>query len=128
MSTVTSNEFPTWTTVQSEYNDAWQYSYLVGTHIEFKHGNVNSTHASSGTMKISKVFELNKNPDAPAEKVTLFVSATNIGDDVVPTSASIEIFKAVEELTIEEFRHLEGLGLGKLGRWYIGVGSNSTRK
>ncbi|TMO88646.1 carboxypeptidase-like regulatory domain-containing protein [Pseudoalteromonas spongiae] len=128
VSTVTSTEFPEWTTVQSEYNDAWQYSYLIGTRTKFKQGNVNSTHASAGTISNSEVYEVNKNPNAPAEKVTLFASATNIGDDVVPTSVTLEIYQAGEELSIKEFRHKEGLGLGKTGRWHIGVGPSTHKQ
>ena len=127
VATVISAEFPVWTTVQSEYNDAWQYIYSVGSQVEHQQGNVNSTHASTDTITFNKTFEINQSSDSSPLKVTLFASVTNIGDSIIPTSVTLEVYKAEKELTVNKFIHKEGLGYAK-DRWHIGVGGTSHKK
>lgn len=127
IATVDSEEFPQWTTVQSQYNDAWQYYFVVDGQVFTRQGNVNSTHASTGSVTYTSTVSVNQDPNSPPAAVALFTSATNIGDSVVPTTVTLEV-AIPDQLVINKFRHTEGLGLGASGRWHIGLDSSSTKK
>lgn len=124
VATVESDEFPSFTTFQSQFNDAWQFGHVAGQKVVSKQGNVNSSHASSGTISFSELYDV-----APGtNKIVLFASATNIGDGSFPTEVTVEVYAATsDDLTVGKFQHTEGLGFGD-GRWHIGVETNSSRQ
>ena len=129
VATVTSGEYPSYTSnPENPYNDAWSYTYTVGTQVEKDQGNVNTTHATQGTVTKTKVFKVNQTKGQPPEKVVLKAMATNIGDSAVATSVTLKVYKTVEELVIKKFLHKEGLGKGLSPFYYIGIASDSTRE
>lgn len=73
-----------------------------------RQGNVNSTHASTGSVTYTSTIPVNQDPNSPPAAVALFTSATNIGDDVVPTTVTLEV-AIPDQLVINKFRHTEVL-------------------
>lgn len=121
--TVSTPEYPTYTTVNSQYNDSWHYTYSVGDTIQTKQGNVNSTHASIGTITSSETIDVST---MTGTSIHLYTRSTNIGDSALSTTVTVEVFTDIKQFAINSFIHHEGLGAaGPL--WYIGVGENTHR-
>lgn len=121
---VYSAEYPNYTTINSQYNDSWQYTYNIGLNTISKQGNVNSSHSSTGTVVTSQTFNV---ANLSNRTISLYARSTNIGDSAVDTTVTLTALGDQSQLVVNTFNHRDGLGNSK-GRWYIGVGSNSTRE
>ena len=90
--TVFSEEYPDWTTKQSEYNDTWSYSVvgLPGSALSAA-GSVNLSHYTQGTVTKTSCVDVSSQAKNNAFEVSGAVSATNIGDSALPTTTTVEL-------------------------------------
>lgn len=90
--TVFSEEYPEWTTKQSQYNDTWSYSVvgLPGSALSAA-GSVNLSHYTQGTVTKTSCVDVTSLAKNNPFDVTGAVSATNIGDSALPTVTTVEL-------------------------------------
>lgn len=89
--TVSTAEYPTYTTTQSQYNDTWSYavSGLPNTALAAS-GSVNQSHYTQGTVTKTTCVDVTEQAKNAALSITGAVSATNIGDSILTTTTSVE--------------------------------------
>lgn len=90
---VTSEEFPKFTSLQSEFNDVWQFSVSVPGHPTLaRTGKVNQTHATAGEFTLNQCFKLGV-VAAGGLKVEGQIGAQNVGDSIVNTAVTVNVNK-----------------------------------
>jgi len=90
--TVSTEEYPNYTTQQSQYNDTWSYSVTgLPSKVLSTSGSVNQSHFTQGT--ITKTDCIDVSAQAKQGPITLggAVSATNIGDSNLATVTTVEL-------------------------------------
>lgn len=99
--TVQTDEYPVFTTQQSQYNDTWSYSVtgLPGAALSAS-GAVNQSHFTQGTTTKTSCVDVAKQAKDAAFDVGGAVSATNIGDDLLPTRTTVELSLACAGLKV----------------------------
>lgn len=90
--TIFTEEYPYYTTMQSQYNDTWSYSVvgLPGTSLSAS-DSVNQSHYTQGTVSKTTCVDVTNQAKNSTLDITGSVSATNIGDSSLPTITSVEI-------------------------------------
>ena len=90
--TVTTAEYPVYTTAQSQYNDTWSYAVtgLPGVNLAAA-GAVNQTHFTQGTIVKTECVDVSKQTKDGALTLGGNVSATNIGDSSLATITTVEL-------------------------------------
>ncbi|MBY0241508.1 MAG: hypothetical protein K2X55_19570, partial [Burkholderiaceae bacterium] len=90
--TVSTAEYPVYTTAQSQYNDTWSYSVtgLPGMVLSAS-GSVNQSHFTQGTVTKSDCVDVSAQTKDGPISIGGAVSATNIGDSVLATVTSVEL-------------------------------------
>lgn len=90
--TVTTAEYPVYTTAQSQYNDTWSYAVtgLPGVNLAAA-GAVNQTHYTQGTIVKTECVDVSKQTKDGALTLGGNVSATNIGDSSLATVTTVEL-------------------------------------
>ncbi|WP_255206381.1 hypothetical protein [Janthinobacterium sp. BJB401] len=99
--TVSTAEYPTYTTAQSQYNDTWSYAVtgLPGVNLAAT-GAVNQTHFTQGTIVRTECVDVSKQTEAGALSLGGNVSATNIGDSALATVTTVELSLACKGLKV----------------------------
>lgn len=99
--TVQTDEYPVYTTQQSQYNDTWSYSVtgLPGAALSAS-GAVNQSHFTQGTTTRTSCIDVAKQAKDAAFAAGGAVSATNIGDDLLPTRTTVELSLACAGLQV----------------------------
>lgn len=89
---VYTQEYPTYTTAQSQFNDTWSYSVigLPGTVLSDS-GSVNQSHYTQGTITKTACVDVSSQAKNGDLSISGAVSATNIGDSALATSTSVEV-------------------------------------
>jgi len=90
--TVFTEEYPEYTTAQSQYNDTWSYSVvgLPGSGFTAS-GSVNQSHFTQGTVTKTACVDVTNQAKNNGFNVSGSVSATNIGDSILPTTTTVEL-------------------------------------
>ena len=90
--TVFTEEYPTYTTQQSQFNDTWSYSVLglPATALSAS-GSVNQSHFTQGTITKTACVDVSAQAKTAELTISGAVSATNIGDSALPTITTIEL-------------------------------------
>jgi hypothetical protein len=101
--TVFTQEYPVWTTQQSQYNDTWSYSVtgLPGTGLSAS-GSVNQSHYTQGTITKTACVDVSDQAKNAPFTVGGQVSATNIGDSQLPTTTTVELTTACIGLKVTD--------------------------
>jgi hypothetical protein len=89
--TVTTEEYPKYTTQKSRFNDTWAYAVSGLSGVSAASGSVNDSHYTQGT--ITKEYCVNV-ANAASSAPLVFnanLSATNIGDSILPTSVTLVV-------------------------------------
>jgi hypothetical protein len=99
--TVSTAEYPVYTTAQSQYNDTWSYSVtgLPGVNLAAT-GAVNQSHYTQGTIVRTECVDVSKQTKDGALSLGGNVSATNIGDSALPTVTTVELSLACKGLKV----------------------------
>ncbi|MDN2710434.1 hypothetical protein O0880_13500 [Janthinobacterium sp. SUN118] len=105
--TVSTAEYPVYTTQQSRYNDTWSYSVvgLPGANLAAA-GAVNQSHFTQGTIVRTDCIDVSKQTQNGPLAVGGGVSATNIGDNLLPTVTRVELSLVCKGLKITKARFL----------------------
>ncbi|MFA6069447.1 MAG: hypothetical protein WC810_12760, partial [Janthinobacterium sp.] len=90
--TVSTAEYPVYTTAQSQYNDTWSYAVtgLPGVNLAAT-GAVNQTHYTQGSIVRTECVDVRKQTRDGALSLGGSVSATNIGDNALATVTTVEL-------------------------------------
>lgn len=90
--TVFTAEYPVFTTAQSQYNDTWSYAVLglPGAALSAA-GAVNQSHFTQGTVTKTECVDVTAQAKNAPFAVTGSVSATNIGDGILPTTTTVTL-------------------------------------
>lgn len=136
--TVSTAEYPQYTTAQSQYNDTWAYAVtgLPGEALSAS-GSVNQSHYTQGTISRSACIDVSARTVNGGFTVGGQVSATNIGDSALATVTTVELSTACAGLTVTEAKFtspnkdgrpvLQPLNLqGNLPGPYLSVPLNGT--
>ncbi|OEZ93257.1 hypothetical protein JAB8_03700 [Janthinobacterium sp. HH106] len=99
--TVSTAEYPVYTTAQSQYNDTWSYSVtgLPGVNLAAA-GAVNQSHFTQGTIVRTECVDVSKQTKDGALTLGGNVSATNIGDSALATVTTVELSLACKGLKV----------------------------
>ncbi|WP_240453616.1 hypothetical protein [Janthinobacterium agaricidamnosum] len=99
--TVSTAEYPVYTTAQSQYNDTWSYSVtgLPGVNLAAA-GAVNQSHFTQGTIVRTECVDVSKQTKDGALNLGGNVSATNIGDSALATVTTVELSLACKGLKV----------------------------
>ena len=99
--TVSTAEYPTYTTAQSQYNDTWSYAVtgLPGVSLAAA-GAVNQTHYTQGSIVRTECVDVSKQTKDGALNLGGNVSATNIGDSALATVTTVELSLACKGLKV----------------------------
>ncbi|MGK5060596.1 hypothetical protein ACQ4WY_27030 [Janthinobacterium sp. LB2P49] len=105
--TVSTAEYPVYTTAQSQYNDTWSYAVtgLPGVNLAAT-GAVNQTHYTQGTIVSTECVDVSKQTRDEALSLGGNVSATNIGDNALPTVTTVELSLACKGLKVTQAKFL----------------------
>lgn len=99
--TVFTEEYPEYTTKQSEFNDAWAYSVVgLPATVLSASGSVNQSHYTQGTTTRTECVDVTEQAKNGALTVSGIVSATNIGDSILPTTTTVELTLACKGLKV----------------------------
>lgn len=136
--TVFTEEYPVYTTQQSQYNDTWSYAItgLPGASLSAS-GSVNQSHYTQGSIGSSACVDVSAQAKNGAFTVSGQVSATNIGDSALPTITTVELSTGCVGLKVTEAKFtspnkdahpvLQPLNLqGNLPGPYLSVPLNGT--
>ncbi|MBE0603081.1 MAG: carboxypeptidase regulatory-like domain-containing protein [Deltaproteobacteria bacterium] len=118
--TVSTAEYPTYTTQQSRYNDSWEFKAMCGGTIFEKSGSVNNTHADNGTHHYNKDIDVSAFTKSGPINCTISAKTVNIGDGVLPTTVSVSLGDAAG-ITINSARHVSGLFQDTHGKKYFNI-------
>lgn len=101
--TVSTAEYPVYTTAQSQYNDTWSYAVtgLPGVNLAAT-GAVNQTHYTQGSIVRTECVDVSKQTEAGALSLGGNVSATNIGDSALATVTTVELSLACKGLKVTQ--------------------------
>jgi hypothetical protein len=101
--TVFTQEYPVYTTQQSQFNDTWSYSVtgLPGTGLSAS-GSVNQSHYTQGTITKTACVDVSEQAKNAPFTVGGQVSATNIGDSQLPTTTTVELTTACAGLKVTD--------------------------
>ncbi|WP_240943624.1 hypothetical protein [Janthinobacterium lividum] len=104
---VSTAEYPTYTTAQSQYNDTWSYAVtgLPGVNLAAT-GAVNQTHFTQGTIVRTECIDVSKQTKDGALSLGGNVSATNIGDSALATVTTVELGLACKGLKVTQAKFL----------------------
>lgn len=90
--TVFTEEYPEYTTAQSQYNDTWSYSVVGLPGSGFTaNGSVNQSHFTQGTVTKTACVDVTNQAKNNSFDLSGAVSATNIGDSILPTTTTVEL-------------------------------------
>ncbi|MEG1115938.1 MAG: hypothetical protein RSE46_12960, partial [Janthinobacterium sp.] len=105
--TVSTAEYPVFTTQQSRYNDTWSYAVtgLPGASLAAA-GAVNQTHYTQGTIVRTECVDVSKQTKDGALSLGGNVSATNIGDNLLATVTTVELGLACKGLKVTQAKFL----------------------
>lgn len=100
---VFTEEYPVYTSQQSQYNDTWSYAVtgLPGTALSAS-GSVNQSHYTQGTITKTACVDVSAQAKNGPFDVAGQVSATNIGDSALPTVTTVELSLACVGLKVSE--------------------------
>lgn len=86
---VATDEYPTYTTSQSQYNDTWSYSVsgLPGGATSAS-GSVNTSHYTQGTITKTQCVDVSTYTKSGPLTFQLALAATNVGDSALPTTVT----------------------------------------
>lgn len=101
--TVSTAEYPVYTTAQSQYNDTWSYAVtgLPGVNLAAT-GAVNQTHYTQGSIVRTECVDVSKQTQAGALSLGGNVSATNIGDSALATVTTVELSLVCKGLKVTQ--------------------------
>ncbi|MDO8032950.1 hypothetical protein O3297_05960 [Janthinobacterium sp. SUN128] len=101
--TVSTAEYPVYTTAQSQYNDTWSYAVtgLPGVNLAAT-GAVNQTHYTQGSIVRTECVDVTKQTQAGALSLGGNVSATNIGDSSLATVTTVELSLVCKGLKVTQ--------------------------
>ena len=95
---VTTAEFPEYTTVKSTFNDTWSYK-LTGLLKEISNsGRVNVTHAHQGTVRKTYCIDVSGLTRSADSKVSGLLNARNVGDGMLPTAVILRIAPQCDDM------------------------------
>ncbi|WP_219135269.1 hypothetical protein [Janthinobacterium sp. UMAB-60] len=105
--TVSTAEYPVYTTAQSQYNDTWSYSVtgLPGVNLAAT-GAVNQTHYTQGSIVRTECVDVSKQTKDGALSLGGNVSATNIGDSALATVTTVELSLVCKGLKVTQAKFL----------------------
>lgn len=105
--TVSTAEYPVYTTAQSQYNDTWSYAVtgLPGVNLAAT-GAVNQTHYTQGSIVRTECVDVSKQTQAGALSLGGNVSATNIGDSALATVTTVELSLVCKGLKVTQAKFL----------------------
>ena len=90
--TVTTAEYPSYTSQQSQYNDTWSYSVNGLPGLSFSGaGSVNQSHYTQGTISRTGCADVTAQAASSPITVTGQASAANVGDGALPTTAVVTL-------------------------------------
>ena len=101
--TVSTAEYPVYTTAQSQYNDTWSYAVtgLPGVNLAAT-GAVNQTHYTQGSIVRTECVDVSKQTRDGALSLGGSVSATNIGDNALATVTTVELSLVCKGLKVTQ--------------------------
>ena len=101
--TVFTQEYPVYTTQQSQFNDTWSYAVtgLPGAALSAS-GSVNQSHYTQGTITKTACVDVSGQTKNGSIAVGGQVSATNIGDNLLPTTTTVELTTACVGLKVSD--------------------------
>ncbi|WP_298408096.1 hypothetical protein [Janthinobacterium sp.] len=101
--TVSTAEYPVYTTAQSQYNDTWSYAVtgLPGVNLAAT-GAVNQTHYTQGSIVRTECVDVSKQTWEGALSLGGSVSATNIGDNALATVTTVELSLVCKGLKVTQ--------------------------
>ncbi|PMQ05704.1 hypothetical protein JaAD80_28400 [Janthinobacterium sp. AD80] len=104
---VSTAEYPVYTTQQSRYNDTWSYAVLglPGASLAAT-GAVNQSHFTQGSIASTDCIDVGQHTAQGALAIGGSVSATNISDDQLPTSIRVELSLACTGLKVSKAQWL----------------------
>lgn len=105
--TVSTAEYPVYTTAQSQYNDTWSYAVtgLPGVNLAAT-GAVNQTHYTQGSIVRTECVDVSKQTKEGALSLGGNVSATNIGDSALATVTTVELSLVCKGLKVTQAKFL----------------------
>ncbi|MGK5045807.1 hypothetical protein ACQ4WP_07900 [Janthinobacterium sp. GB4P2] len=105
--TVSTAEYPVYTTAQSQYNDTWSYAVtgLPGVNLAAT-GAVNQTHYTQGSIVRTECVDVSKQTKEGALALGGSVSATNIGDSALATVTTVELSLVCKGLKVTQAKFL----------------------
>lgn len=105
--TVSTAEYPVYTTAQSQYNDTWSYAVtgLPGVNLAAT-GAVNQTHYTQGTIVRTECVDVSKQTKEGVLTLGGNVSATNIGDSALATVTTVELSLVCKGLKVTQAKFL----------------------
>jgi hypothetical protein len=126
--TVLTEEYPEYTTQQSDYNDTWSYAFQGGPIGAFaRSGAVNNSHAASNVFVDRRTFDVGDAAASSDIRVGLSASATNIFDSALPTTTTIMVYAESATLKVTSLTHRSGAGFAD-GAWHFGATATATAK
>ncbi|MGV8866620.1 MAG: hypothetical protein ACOH2S_06840 [Janthinobacterium svalbardensis] len=101
--TVSTAEYPVYTTAQSQYNDTWSYAVtgLPGVNLAAT-GAVNQTHYTQGRIVRTECVDVSQQTRDGALSLGGNVSATNIGDSALATVTTVELSLVCKGLKVTQ--------------------------
>lgn len=90
---ITTAEYPTYTTVNSRFNDLWSFTVIPPVPFaKFENsGKVNTTHSTKGTISEQKCYDVSSQTKNASVKITGEVASINIGDSLLATTVRVTI-------------------------------------
>jgi hypothetical protein len=89
--TVSSEEYPSYTQKQSQYNDNWSYSFSGLSGATGRSGRVNETHLTHGSIEKKYCIDVTQQAKNGDFIFKAALSATNVKDDLLPTQIGMTI-------------------------------------
>lgn len=105
---VSTAEYPNWTTQASPFNDTWGYWWWCGTEYQVRDGAVNNTHADAGSHSWEWDVDLSALTRTAPVTCTIGAQTVNIGDGGYPTTVSVSLAESTG-ITIKSVSHVSGL-------------------
>ncbi len=118
--TVSTAEYPNYTTKQSQYNDSWEFKAMCGSVVFERNGSVNNTHADNGTHYYNKDIDVSHFTQSGPINCTLSAKTVNIGDGALATTVGISLDNAAG-ITVNSVRYVSGLFQDTHGKKYFNV-------
>jgi hypothetical protein len=126
--TVFTEEYPEYTTQQSDYNDTWSYAFQGGPIGAFaRTGAVNSSHVASNVFVDRRTFDVGAAAASGDVRVGLSASATNTFDSSLPTTTTIMVYAESATLQVTSLTHRSGAGFAE-SAWHFGATATATAK